>query len=278
MRKKSTLAKLLLGLLPPTSGDVLVNGKHLAATDRKAMSRHIQPIFQDPYSSLNPRKTLREIITLPLIVHDIGSPAERRKKTEAMLDVVGLPKRVIDSYPSQLSGGQRQRVAIARALIMRPDVLICDEPTSALDVSVQAQILNLLQDLKREFGLTYLLISHNLAVIEHLADRVAVMYLGRIVEERTRESLFAEPGHPYTRALLDSVLTPDPHLGIPDIGLHGTFPNPMSPPSGCAFHPRCPSCFAPCKTAYPANDSIIGGNVRCHLHDNPAQTLELVHS
>ncbi len=143
---------------------------------------------------------------------------------------------------------------------------------------MQAQILNLLQDLKREFGLTYLLISHNLAVIEHLADRVAVMYLGRIVEERTRESLFAEPGHPYTRALLDSVLTPDPHLGIPDIGLHGTFPNPMSPPSGCAFHPRCPSCFAPCKTAYPANDSIIGGNVRCHLHDNPAQTLELVHS
>jgi oligopeptide/dipeptide ABC transporter ATP-binding protein len=185
---------------------------------------------------------------------------------------------VIDSYPSQLSGGQRQRVAIARALIMRPDVLICDEPTSALDVSVQAQILNLLQDLKREFGLTYLLISHNLAVIEHLADRVAVMYLGRIVEERTRESLFAKPGHPYTRALLDSVLTPDPRLGIPEIGLHGTFPNPMSPPSGCAFHPRCPSCFAPCKTAYPANGPLIGGNVRCHLHDNSAQTLELIHS
>ena len=275
---KSTLAKMLLGLLPPTSGDVLVNGKHLAATDRKQMSRHIQPIFQDPYSSLNPRKTLREIVTLPLIVHDIGSTAERRKKTEAMLDVVGLPKRVIDSYPSQLSGGQRQRVAIARALIMRPDVLICDEPTSALDVSVQAQILNLLQDLKRELGLTYLLISHNLAVIEHLADRVAVMYLGRIVEERTREALFAKPGHPYTRALLDSVLTPDPRLGIPDIGLHGTFPNPMSPPSGCAFHPRCPSCFAPCKTAYPANGALIGGNVRCHLHDTSAQTLELAHS
>jgi len=135
-----------------------------------------------------------------------------------------------------------------------------------------------LQELKREFGLTYLLISHNLAVIEHLADRVAVMYLGRIVEERSRASLFAQPGHPYTKALLDSVLTPDARLGIPDIGLHGTFPNPMSPPTGCAFHPRCPSCFAPCTKAYPANDSITGGTVRCHLHDTPTQPLELVAS
>ncbi|RMO65746.1 Oligopeptide/dipeptide ABC transporter, ATP-binding protein [Pseudomonas syringae pv. aptata] len=264
---KSTLAKMLLGLLAPSSGDVLVNGKHLAGTDRKETARRIQPIFQDPYSSLNPRKTLREIVTLPLIVHGIGTPAERRQRAEAMMDVVGLPKRVIDSYPSQLSGGQRQRVAIARALVMRPDVLICDEPTSALDVSVQAQILNLLQDLKQEFGLTYLLISHNLAVIEHLADRVAVMYLGRIVEERSRESLFARPGHPYTQALLDSVLTPDPHLGIPDLGLHGTFPNPMSPPSGCAFHPRCPACMPVCKEKAPAIGRMEGGTVRCHLHD-----------
>ncbi|POP78569.1 ABC transporter ATP-binding protein [Pseudomonas syringae] len=264
---KSTLAKMLLGLLAPSSGDVLVNGKHLAGTDRKEMARRIQPIFQDPYSSLNPRKTLREIVTLPLIVHGIGTAAERRQRAEAMMDVVGLPKRVIDSYPSQLSGGQRQRVAIARALVMRPDVLICDEPTSALDVSVQAQILNLLQELKQEFGLTYLLISHNLAVIEHLADRVAVMYLGRIVEERSRESLFARPGHPYTQALLDSVLTPDPHLGIPDLGLHGTFPNPMSPPSGCAFHPRCPACMPVCKEKAPAIGRMEGGTVRCHLHD-----------
>lgn len=274
---KSTLAKMLLGLLAPSSGDVLVNGKHLASTDRKEMARRIQPIFQDPYSSLNPRKTLREIVTLPLIVHDIGSNAERRQRVEAMMDVVGLPKRVIDSYPSQLSGGQRQRVAIARALVMRPDVLICDEPTSALDVSVQAQILNLLQDLKKEFGLTYLLISHNLAVIEHLADRVAVMYLGRIVEERSRESLFARPGHPYTQALLDSVLTPDPHLGIPDLGLHGTFPNPMSPPSGCAFHPRCPSCMAVCKENYPIAGRMEGGTARCHLRDT-SKTLELMPS
>ncbi len=275
---KSTLAKMLLGLLPPTSGDVLVNGKHLTAADRRLMSRHIQPIFQDPYSSLNPRKTLRQIVTLPLIVHQLGTAKEQRQQVERMFDIVGLPKRVIDSYPGQLSGGQRQRVAIARALIMRPDVLICDEPTSALDVSVQAQILNLLLELKQEFGLTYLLISHNLAVIEHLADRVAVMYLGRIVEQRSREALFAQPGHPYTRALLDSVLTPDATLGIPDIGLSGTFPNPISPPSGCAFHPRCPKAFTPCASVSPTSSPIAGGRVACHLNAAPTQPLELIAS
>lgn len=272
---KSTLAKILLGLLKPSGGDVLVNGRHLTTTDRKDMARHIQPIFQDPYSSLNPRKTLRQIVTLPLIVHGIGTPAERDRRALEMLDVVGLPKRVIDSYPNQLSGGQRQRVAIARALVMRPDILICDEPTSALDVSVQAQILNLLLDLKREFGLTYLLISHNLAVIEHLADRVAVMYLGRIVEQRSCKAVFAEPAHPYTQALLDSVLTPDPTLGIPDIGLRGSFPNPINPPSGCTFHPRCAHCFEPCSGTAPGGLPIQGGSVRCHLHDSRFQPMEL---
>ncbi|AYN97048.1 ATP-binding cassette domain-containing protein [Pseudomonas sp. LTJR-52] len=272
---KSTLAKILLGLLKPSGGDVLVNGRYLTSTDRKDMARHIQPIFQDPYSSLNPRKTLRQIVTLPLIVHGIGTPAERDRRALEMLDVVGLPKRVIDSYPNQLSGGQRQRVAIARALVMRPDILICDEPTSALDVSVQAQILNLLLDLKREFGLTYLLISHNLAVIEHLADRVAVMYLGRIVEQRSCKAVFAEPAHPYTQALLDSVLTPDPTLGIPDIGLRGSFPNPISPPSGCTFHPRCAHCFEPCSGTAPGGLPIQGGSVRCHLHDSRFQPMEL---
>ena len=272
---KSTLAKILLGLLKPSGGDVLVNGRYLTSTDRKDMARHIQPILQDPYSSLNPRKTLRQIVTLPLIVHGIGTPAERDRRALEMLDVVGLPKRVIDSYPNQLSGGQRQRVAIARALVMRPDILICDEPTSALDVSVQAQILNLLLDLKREFGLTYLLISHNLAVIEHLADRVAVMYLGRIVEQRSCKAVFAEPAHPYTQALLDSVLTPDPTLGIPDIGLRGSFPNPISPPSGCTFHPRCAHCFEPCSGTAPGGLPIQGGSVRCHLHDSRFQPMEL---
>ncbi len=187
---------------------------------------------------------MREIVALPLKVHGLGSTAEQQQRVAEMLDVVGLPRRAADSHPGQLSGGQRQRVAIARALVMRPDVLICDEPTSALDVSVQAQILNLLLELKREFGLTYLLISHNLAVVEHLADRVAVMYLGKIVEERERAALFAQPAHPYTRALLDAVLTPDPSLGLPALGLGGSFPNPISPPSGCAFHPRCRAASA----------------------------------
>ncbi|WP_312380575.1 ABC transporter ATP-binding protein [Pseudomonas oryzihabitans] len=262
---KSTLAKLLLGLLAPTSGDILVGGEHLRGVDRKRMARHIQPIFQDPYSSLNPRKTVREIVALPLKVHGLGTPAEQQRRVAEMLDVVGLPRRAADSHPGQLSGGQRQRVAIARALVMRPDVLICDEPTSALDVSVQAQILNLLLELKREFGLTYLLISHNLAVVEHLADRVAVMYLGKIVEERERAALFVQPAHPYTRALLDAVLTPDPALGLPALGLGGSFPNPISPPSGCAFHPRCPRCFGPCAERYPERETIPGGSKRCHL-------------
>lgn len=271
---KSTLARILLGLQLPTSGDVLVNSKHLTASDRKVMARSIQPIFQDPFSSLNPRKTLRQIIKLPLIVHDIGDAGSRDAKVVEMLDVVGLPKRVLDNYPNELSGGQRQRVAIARALIMRPAVLICDEPTSALDVSVQAQILNLLVDLKKELGLTYLLISHNLAVIEHLADRVAVMYLGRIVEQRQSTSLFANPGHPYTKALIDSVLTPDVNLGVPDVGLRGQFPNPINPPSGCTFHPRCSRCFAPCKTIAPAYSEIAGGVVGCHLNTTSASEIQ----
>jgi oligopeptide/dipeptide ABC transporter ATP-binding protein len=272
---KSTLAKILLGLQPPTSGDVLVNGVHLDASDRKDMARHIQPIFQDPFSSLNPRKTLRQIIKLPLIVHGIDDSKTWDKKVEQMLDVVGLPKRVIDNYPNELSGGQRQRVAIARALIMRPDVLICDEPTSALDVSVQAQILNLLVDLKKEFGLTYLLISHNLAVIEHLADRVAVMYLGRIVEQRESSALFAKPSHPYTTALIDSVLTPDADLDIPEIGLKGQFPNPINPPSGCTFHPRCPACFDPCTTTAPSLSNTSGGLVSCHLNTNSKPEIQI---
>src|SRR5690348_13303313 len=181
---------MLLGLLPPTSGEILIGGRPIGANDRIAVSRRVQPIFQDPYSSLNPRKSVAQLIALPLVVHGVGDRGARRAKVMEMLELVGLSPRHYDAYPGQLSGGQRQRVAIARALILRPEVVICDEPTSALDVSVQAQILNLLQDLQRELGLTYILISHNLAVVEHMATRVAVMYLGRIVEENETEALF----------------------------------------------------------------------------------------
>jgi peptide/nickel transport system ATP-binding protein len=214
---KSTLAKMLLGLLAPTSGNVLINGREIDPTRRKALARSVQPIFQDPYSSLNPRRTVADIVGVPLRLHQVGTHAEQKKRIKEMLDLVGMPERTHSQYPNQLSGGQRQRVAIARALVLRPEILICDEPTSALDVSVQAQILNLLLDLKAEFGLTYLFISHDLGVVEHLVDRVAVMHRGQVVELGTRAQIFARPEHAYTRMLLASALTPEPGLGIPDI-------------------------------------------------------------
>jgi peptide/nickel transport system ATP-binding protein len=262
---KSTLAKMLLGLLPPSSGEILIDNVPIASSDRVAVARRIQPIFQDPYSSLNPRKSIAQLVALPLVVHGVGDSASRRAKVMEMLDLVGLPRRMLDAYPGQLSGGQRQRVAIARALVMRPEVVICDEPTSALDVSVQAQILNLLLELKRELGLTYFFISHNLAVVEHLADRVAVMYLGQIVEERSRAGLFAGPRHPYLRALLDSVLTPDPELGLPDTKIGAVLPNPMDEGRGCPFTPRCPSAMDICRTTTPAVHSLSDGWASCHL-------------
>ena len=271
---KSTLAKILLGLEAPTMGQVLVDGEDISAQGRLALARRIQPIFQDPYSSLNPRKSIYDIISLPLRVHGIGDEASRTKAVREILDVVGLPARVMNTYPSQMSGGQRQRVAIARALIMKPEVVICDEPTSALDVSVQSQILNLLGELRREFGLTYLFISHNLAVVEHLATRVAVMYLGRIVEENSVAGLFDAPGHPYTQALLKSVLTPEPGLGVPDTQLGMAYPNPIAPPSGCHFHPRCPRATELCRRVAPRSMPMPEGHVACHLHDPQAAMYE----
>jgi len=214
---KSTLAKMLLGLLAPSSGNVLLHGREIDPGQRRARARQIQPIFQDPYSSLNPRRTVADIVGVPLRIHQVGSRAEQQRAVRETLDLVGMPERTHQQYPNQLSGGQRQRVAIARALVLRPDILVCDEPTSALDVSVQAQILNLLMDLKAEFGLTYFFISHDLGVVEHLVDRVAVMHRGAIVELGTREQIFARPEHPYTRALLASALTPEPGLGIPEV-------------------------------------------------------------
>jgi peptide/nickel transport system ATP-binding protein len=267
---KTTLARMILGLLSPSAGSILFEGRTLDTQDQHAIARRIQPVFQDPYASLNPRKSIRSIIGLPLVVHEIGDAASRTRAVEDMVDLVGLPRRVLDSYPNQLSGGQRQRVAIARALVMKPEVVVCDEPTSALDVSVQSQILNLLQDLQRELGLTYIFISHNLAVVEHIASRVAVMYLGRIVEEAETTALFARPRHPYTQALLASVLTPEPGLGIPDTKLGVTYPNPIDPPSGCSFHPRCPSCFEICPRVAPVPVRDALGAVECHLH-GPAE-------
>jgi len=266
---KSTLARLLLGLEVPTAGQVLIDGQSISSMDRLERARKIQIIFQDPNSSLNPRKTVLSIVTLPLRIHQIGDRREREQRAVEMLDLVGLPRRVLGSLPGDLSGGQRQRVAIARALVMRPEIVICDEPTSALDVSVQSQILNLLQDLRDQLGLTYLMISHNLAVVQHMATRVAVMYLGRIVEETDARTLFAAPQHPYTRILLNSILTPEPDKGLPETALGVSFPNPLDLPPGCRFHPRCPEAMAVCASEVP---SVIpgqsGGTIECHLYND----------
>jgi peptide/nickel transport system ATP-binding protein len=214
---KTTLGRMLLGLLRPSAGEIRVQGRPLTSLTRLELARVVQPVFQDPYASLNPRKSIGTIIGLPLSVQRRIEPSTYRHEVEQMMHMVGLPSSLYHSYPAQLSGGQRQRVAIARALINRPPLVVCDEPTSALDVSVQAQILNVLQVLRRELGLSYLLISHNLAVVAHMASRVAVMYQGRIVEEGETDALFSRPQHPYTASLLDAVLTPEPGLGIPEV-------------------------------------------------------------
>jgi peptide/nickel transport system ATP-binding protein len=261
---KSTLARLILGLLPVSTGEILVDGQRLADMDGKARARLIQPVFQDPFSSLNPRRRIRDIVALPLQAQGITG-REQTRRVEEMLVRVGLPGTIADRLPAQLSGGQRQRVAIARALVLRPRIVVCDEPTSALDVSVQAQILNLLAELQRELGLTYVFISHNLAVVEHISDRVAVMYLGRMVEQATTDDLFARPAHPYTKALLASVLTPEPGLGVPDVGLGDLYPDPANIPPGCRFHPRCPVAEARCAVTVPVPRSSAAGVVECLL-------------
>ncbi len=261
---KSTVAKLILRLEAPTSGQIHFDGEDVTDIQRKEMARRVQPVFQDPYASLNPRKSIDAIVSLPLRVHEIGDREEREAKLDEIMEIVGLPPRLRQSYPNQLSGGQRQRVAVARALIMRPEMVICDEPTSALDVSVQSQILNLLMDLQRKFGLTYLFISHDLAVVEHIATQVAVMYLGRIVEQAKTEDLFRQPRHPYTQALLTSVLTPEPRLGLPQTHLGATYPNPIDPPSGCTFHPRCPKANDQCANLAPQPTITDDRLVECH--------------
>jgi peptide/nickel transport system ATP-binding protein len=263
---KTTLSRMMLGLLQPSSGEIRFNGTPIAAQDRQVYARRIQAVFQDPYASLNPRKTIADIVALPLVVHKIGNTAERRARVEEMLDFVGLSRRLIHNYPSQLSGGQRQRVAIARALVMRPDIVVCDEPTSALDVSVQAQILNLLLELRERLALTYVFVSHDLSVVEYMASRVAVMYLGRIVELAPAKLLFSAPRHPYTQALLESVLTPDPRLALPNPAIGRSAPDPSNPPPGCHFHPRCAKMLPECAERAPVPTVSDDAMVECHLY------------
>ena len=262
---KSTLGQMLLGLVRPSSGVLLSHGVAPPITPR-TLARRIQVVFQDPFASLNPRRRVGDIVRLPLDVHRIGSREQRNAVVADMLRQVGLTPQHAARYPRQLSGGQRQRVAIGRALILRPEIVILDEPTSALDVSVQSQILNLLLDQQDESGVAYLLITHNIAIVQHMASRTAVMYLGRIVEQRGTADLFQEPGHPYTQALLASVLTPEPGLGLPDVSLGDTLPDPWAEPTGCAFHPRCPDSMPICREVAPPDYPVGDGFAACHLH------------
>ena len=263
---KTTTGRCILQLERPTSGQVIFEGRDLAALDEGALRsirRKVQVIFQDPYSSLNPRMTVGQIIAEPLAVHGIVPDARRRReRVHALLVRVGLLPQHADRYPHQLSGGQRQRVGIARAVAMEPALIICDEPVSALDVSIQAQIINLLEDLRSELGLTYLFIAHDLSVVRHISDRVAVMYLGKIVEITDRKSLYDDPKHPYTQALLAAVPIPDPELEQrrQRVVLGGEVPSPLNPPSGCVFHPRCPIAVDRCRREVPALREIRPGH------------------
>jgi oligopeptide/dipeptide ABC transporter ATP-binding protein len=266
---KSTLGRLILRLEKPTAGRIVIEGvdiAHLGARELKRLRRKMQVIFQDPFSSLNPRKTVRSIIMEPLIIHGIGNRAERLDTVKALMDEVGLRTEFMDRYPHEFSGGQRQRIGIARALALNPSLIVADEPVSALDVSIRSQVLNLLEDLQQKYGLTYLFISHDLSVVEHIADRVAVMYLGRIVEVGDKDMIYDEPLHPYTEALLSAVPIPDPKRKTKRIILEGDVPSPIEPPSGCRFHPRCPVRISICKKVDPTLHDIGSGHkAACHV-------------
>jgi len=266
---KSTLGRLMLRLLEPTAGDVLFDGRSLLALsprELRAMRRQMQIIFQDPYGSLNPRMRVASIVGEGLAIHRVGTRRERRARVEELLELVGLPPDAGNRHPHEFSGGQRQRIGIARALAVGPRFIVADEAVSALDVSIQAQILNLLQDLQRRLGLTLLFIAHDLRVVEHVSDRVAIMYLGRIVECGPREEIYRNPRHPYTRTLLSAVPVPDPRRRKQRMTLGGDVPSPVSPPPGCAFHPRCGHALEVCRRETPRLETGRGGHaVACHV-------------
>ena len=281
---KTTAGRTILRLIEPTGGDIVFRSKKLAPAgedsvevdiakvgrkDLKALRREMQIIFQDPYSSLNPRMTVGAIIGEPLLVHGIAKGTEREERVKALLAAVGLKPDHMKRYPHEFSGGQRQRIGVARALALDPQLIICDEPVSALDVSIQAQVINLLEDLQGEFGLTYLFIAHDLSVVRHISTRVAVMYLGKIVELAQTEQLFTDPKHPYTEALMSAVPVPDPDWHIERILLEGDVPSPVAPPPGCYFHPRCRYAKDICKTEEPEYRDLGGLHfAKCHFADS----------
>ena len=266
---KSTVGRVVLRLIEPTAGAIKINGRDITGLNRqelRPLRRQMQIVFQDPFSSLNPRIKAGEIVGEPLKVHGVGNKQERAERVAQLFERVGLRPAQMNNYPHQFSGGQRQRVSIARALALDPGFIVADEPVSALDVSIQAQVINLLMDLQRDSKLSYLFISHNLAVVEHISHRVAVMYLGRIVEYADKAALFAKPLHPYSEALLAAVPLPDPALKRTKHRMEGDVPSPINPPSGCHFHPRCPYAEARCRVETPLlRDVGAGRQVACHL-------------
>ncbi len=266
---KSTLARLALGIDAPTDGEILFQGRSLSglpAREWRSLRRSMQMIFQDPSSALDPRMTVGDQIREPLVIHALGDDEERRAIVDAMIDAVGLPRDLMSRFPHELSGGQQQRVVIARALVLRPTLLVCDEPISALDVSVQAQVVNLLRDLQRQLSLTYLFISHDLAIVRHICDRIAVMYLGEIVELADRDALFDRPQHPYTQALISAIPIPDPTARRQRHLLRGDPPNAIKLPSGCRFHTRCPLAEPSCRVERPPLVEIAPGHrAACRL-------------
>ncbi|WP_405174622.1 dipeptide ABC transporter ATP-binding protein [Paenibacillus sp. FSL H8-0261] len=275
---KSTTGRLVTRLLEPNDGEVWFKGQnisHISDNQMRPIRKDIQMVFQDPYASLNPRMKVKDLVAEPLLIHTKLSSKERDKLACELLETVGLNSIHAERYAFEFSGGQRQRIGIARALSVRPSLIVADEPVSALDVSIQSQVLNLLQDLQEEYGLTYLFISHDLSVVEHISDRIGVMYLGSLVETADKDTLYDRPMHPYTQALLSSVPVPDPTLKKERIILKGDLPSPVNPPSGCRFHTRCPSCMEICKQHVPIFREVEPGHeVACHLFDEEMLKLE----